>query len=59
MRPEHLVALYTRAGGAGRRERAILLLRTGVVDVQELNTLLQRYNLVDVWHRIQTDDAQA
>jgi hypothetical protein len=59
MRPEHLVALYTRAGGAGRRERAILLLKTGVVDVQELNALLQRYNLVDAWNKIQTEDAQA
>jgi hypothetical protein len=57
MRPEYLVALFTRAGGPGRRERALLLLRAGVVDEDELNAILARYNLSDKWRQVRgTDD---
>src|SRR5712691_6037902 len=59
MRPEHLVALYTRAGGAGRRERAALLLRAGVVPEEELNAILRRYNLFDKWQEMRGDDERA
>src|SRR5207249_4472589 len=52
MRPEHLVALYTRAGGAGRRERAILLLRAGVVAEDHLDAILEHYQLSDRWREI-------
>jgi hypothetical protein len=45
MRPEHLIALYIRAGGADRRERAVLLKRAGVVDDERLADLLERYHL--------------
>lgn len=54
MRPEYLVALYTRAGGAGRRERALLLIKAGAVNIEELSALLDRYNLTDEWRKIQT-----
>jgi hypothetical protein len=52
MRPEHLVALYIRAGGPGRRERALLLLRAGVVAEDELNAILERYNLSEKWREV-------
>ncbi len=56
MRPEHLIALYLRAGGAGRRERAALLLRVAGINHEELRALLARYNLVDRWPEVQEDD---
>jgi hypothetical protein len=59
MRPEHLVALYARAGGAGRRERALLLIKAGAVDMKALHPLLKRYNLSDEWHKIQADESPA
>jgi hypothetical protein len=52
MRPEHLIALYLRAGGAGRRERAALLDRTGLVDEIRLTDLLERYNLIERWQEV-------
>lgn len=58
MRPEHLVALYTRAGGSGRRERAALLISAGVVPEEELHALLKRYNLFDKWQEMRGDDAR-
>ena len=39
--PEHLIALALQAGGARRRERAWLLLQTGIVDRSRLRALLE------------------
>jgi hypothetical protein len=52
MRPEHLIALYLRAGGAARRERSALLWRADAVLAAELAAVLERYSLVDRWQEI-------
>jgi len=52
VRPEHLIALYLRAGGAARRERSALLLSAGVVNDDELTALLERYDLIDRWKEL-------
>jgi hypothetical protein len=56
MRPEHLIALYLRAGGAGRRERCALLWRAGAVNEQELTAILERYELVERWQEVLSAD---
>lgn len=43
--PEHLAALAIQAGGARRRERALLLLESGAVDHAGLRALLIRHAL--------------
>jgi hypothetical protein len=51
--PEHLIALALQAGGARRRERAWLLLQTGIVDRPHLRALLDAYGI----HTEVPDDA--
>lgn len=51
IRPEHLIALFLRAGSERRRERIGLLLDAEVVDSDTLDDLLVRYNLSDEWQR--------
>jgi hypothetical protein len=43
--PEHLIALALQAGGARRRERAWLLLQTGIVDRPRLRALLEAHGI--------------
>ena len=43
--PEHLIALALQAGGARRRERAWLLLQTGIVDQVRLRALLDAHGI--------------
>jgi len=43
--PEHLIALALQAGGARRRERAWLLLQTGIVDRPRLRALLDAHSI--------------
>ena len=43
--PHHLIALYLRAGGARRRERVLMLREAGVVDLDALHEVLERYGL--------------
>lgn len=43
--PEHLIALALQAGDARRRERAWLLLQTGIVDRPRLGTLLSEHGI--------------
>jgi len=43
--PEHLIALALQAGGARRRERAWLLLQTGIVDRPRLRILLNAHGI--------------
>jgi hypothetical protein len=43
--PEHLIALALQAGGARRRERAWLLLQTGIVDRPRLRALLETHGI--------------
>jgi len=45
MAPEHLVALFVRAGGARRRERIATLLDAGVVDRARLDEILRRHGI--------------
>jgi hypothetical protein len=51
IRPEHLIALFLRAGGERRRERIGMLLDAESVDPDALDELLTRYNLKDEWQR--------
>lgn len=51
VRPEHLLALFVRAGGERRRERVRLLLEAGVVDLPTLDDILLRHGLQDEWRR--------
>ena len=43
--PEHLIALSLQAGGARRRERAWLLLQTGIIDRPRLRALLDAHGI--------------
>lgn len=43
--PEHLIALALQAGGARRRERAWLLLQSGMVDRPRLRALLDAHGI--------------
>jgi Nucleotidyl transferase of unknown function (DUF2204) len=43
--PEHLIVLALQAGGARRRERAWLLLQTGIVDRPRLRALLNVHGI--------------
>jgi len=43
--PEHLIALALQAGDARRRERAWLLLQTGIVDRPRLRALLSEHGI--------------
>lgn len=43
--PEHLIALALQAGGARRRERAWLLLQTGIIDRPRLRALLNLHGI--------------
>jgi hypothetical protein len=56
IRPEYLVALYTRAGGARRRERTSSLLEAGVLNHQELHEVLDRHGLAAEWRERWGDD---
>jgi hypothetical protein len=49
--PEHLVALFLRAGGERRRERVSLLVEAGVIDPHVLDDILARHHLQEEWQR--------
>lgn len=49
MKPEYLVALYVQTGGAKRVARALDLFAEETLDRATLQTLLQRFDLLDKW----------
>lgn len=47
--PEYLAALYVIAGGSKRRGRARDLFEAGALDVDQLNKILDKYDLIQAW----------